>query len=272
MAALNKGVKILGVPFDAHSSFMTGAALGPQVIRKTLNTGSLNAATESGVMLSKPYDEFDAGDVSAPSGEGYIAPIRDRCAELLNEGYRVLSLGGDHSVSYPLVSAYAKVYSQLQILHIDAHPDLYDELKGNRYSNACPFARIMEEGLCRRLVQVGVRTLNPHQKDQAEKFGVEMIEMKDWYKDWKPTLNGPVYVTIDIDGIDPSFAPGVSHREPGGLTVRDVINLIHRIPGNVVGADVVEFNPNQDVQKMTAQVAAKLSKELMGRMLLDIQE
>jgi arginase len=151
------------------------------------------------------------------------------------------------------------------------HPDLYDEFEGNRLSHACPFARICEEGLVRRLVQVGIRTMNGHQRQQAERFGVEVIDMRAWARGARPELSGPLYISLDIDGIDPAFAPGVSHREPGGLTVREVIALIQNAPGPIVGADVVELNPDTDVDGVTAVVAAKLTKELLARMLLDTQ-
>ena len=123
------------------------------------------------------------------------------------------------------------------------HADLYDSLDGDRYSHACLFARSMEDGLIRRLVQVGVRTMNGHQREQADKFGVEVIQMRDFSSGVRPSLNPPVYVSIDIDGIDPAFAPGVSHFEPGGLTVREVLDMIHALPALIIGADVVEYNP-----------------------------
>ena len=102
-----------------------------------------------------------------------------------------------------------------------AHPDLYEEFEGNRLSHACPFARIMEAGLAKRLVQVGIRTLNRHQREQAEKFGVDMIEMRSLGAFDKLKADGPVYITFDTDVLDPAFAPGVSHREPGGISVRE---------------------------------------------------
>jgi arginase family enzyme len=125
----------------------------------------------------------------------------------------------------------------------------------------------MEEGLANRLVQVGIRTMNGHQREQAARYGVEVIDMRAWLGGATPSLDGLVYVSIDLDGIDPAHAPGVSHREPGGLTVRDVIGLVQNVGGMVIGADVVEFNPSQDVGGVTAQVAAKLVKELAARML-----
>ena len=164
--------------------------------------------------------------------------------------------------------AIARRHRAVTILHIDAHGDLYDEFEGDRYSHACPFARIMEEGLCERLVQVGIRTLTPHQRDQIKRFGVDTIEMQHFYSGARPSTTGPVYLTIDIDGIDPAFAPGVSHREPGGLSVRDVIAMIHSVGGPIIGADVVEFNPAQDLGGVTASVAAKITREIAGSILL----
>jgi arginase family enzyme len=131
----------------------------------------------------------------------------------------------------------------------------------------------MEEGLCERLVQVGIRTLTPHQRNQVKRFGVETIEMQHFAGGARPAIAGPVYVTIDIDGIDPAFAPGVSHREPGGLSVRDVITMMHALAGPIVGADIVEFNPSQDLGDahgvgVTASVAAKITREIAGGILL----
>ena len=155
----------------------------------------------------------------------------------------------------------------LTILHIDAHPDLYDEFEGDRYSHACPFARIMEERLATRLVQVGIRTMSGPVRAQADRFGVEVIDMRAWEAGMRPVVAGPSYVSVDLDGLDPAFAPGVSHWEPGGLSVRDVIGMIQAIPGRIVGADVVELNPLRDHDGMTAMVAAKIVKELASAML-----
>ena len=125
----------------------------------------------------------------------------------------------------------------------------------------------MEEKLVKRLVQVGIRTLNGHQREQAARFGVEIIEMKDWRDDLEFGFDTPVYVSVDLDGLDPAYAPGVSHREPGGLSTRQVIDLIHRVNQPVVGADIVEFNPRMDSGQITASLCAKLLKEISGQML-----
>ncbi|MEL6987097.1 MAG: arginase family protein [Bacteroidota bacterium] len=181
----------------------------------------------------------------------------------LIHGDHLITLGGDHSISYPVVKALSEKHDKIDILHIDAHTDLYDEFEGDRYSHACPFARIMEEELCDQLVQVGIRCLTPHQKEQAEKFNVNIIEMKDYHLSRIPIFRNPLYLSLDMDGIDPAYAPGVAHHEPGGLTSRQVIDIIHNINGNLIGADIVEFNPDRDVSGITAALAGKLLKEII---------
>jgi agmatinase len=260
-------VALLGVPLDENSSFLRGCALGPARVREALRSGASNLCAEDGTDLSSEPRFVDAGDLELPSGPAAMGVIETAVSRLLESGARVLSLGGDHSVTYPIVRAHARRHPGLQVLHLDAHPDLYDEFEGNRLSHACPFARIMEEGLVKRLVQVGIRTLNPHQREQARRFGVEMIEMKDWSSSAALSFDGPVYLTIDLDALDPAFAPGVSHHEPGGLSVRDVLGLLQRSRLPLVGADVVELNPTRDPSGVTAAVAAKLVKELAARLL-----
>ena len=196
-----------------------------------------------------------------------FAAIESGVGALIDAGKRPVSLGGDHSITYPIVKAFARRHPGLTIFHFDAHPDLYDEFEGNRLSHACPFARIMEAGLVKRLVQVGIRTMVRHQREQAEKFGVDVVEMRDLPAYAKLKATGPVYITFDMDVLDPAFAPGVSHREPGGMSVREAIAHLHAIEGEIVGADLVEFNPVQDVAGMTATVAAKILKEILGKMI-----
>ena len=165
------------------------------------------------------------------------------------------------------MKAFAPHYPELTIFHFDAHPDLYDDFEGSTLSHACPFARIMESGLAKRLVQVGIRTINRHQREQASRFGVEVVEMRALPAYDKLKAAGPVYISFDIDVLDPAFAPGVSHREPGGMSVREAIAHLHAIEGTIVGADVVEYNPVQDVAGVTATVAAKILREILGKMI-----
>lgn len=260
-------VAVLGVPLDENSSFLRGPALAPPRIRETLHSSSGNWTTERGMDLGATDRWRDLGDLALGHGAQAFAQIEEMIERLLAREARVLTLGGDHSITYPILRAYARAYPRLTILHIDAHPDLYDELDGNRSSHACPFARIMEQGLAARLVQVGIRTMNAHQRAQAERFGVEVIEMRHWQRGYNVGLNGPIYLSLDLDALDPAFAPGVSHHEPGGFSTREILDLLHGLPGPIVGADLVEYNPTRDLVDMTAMVAAKFYKEIVGRLL-----
>jgi len=259
-------VAVQGICFDANSSFIKGAARGPMGIREALFCGSANLCAESGFDLGETSRWRDFGDIRPASGPDMLAQVEDRVWQLLQHDARVLCLGGDHSITVPILRAYGRKYPGLNILHLDAHPDLYDELKGNRYSHACPFARIMEEKLAGRLVQVGIRTLNRHQRSQVRRFGVEVVEMSAWHSQCLPIFKGPVYLSLDLDVLDPAFAPGVSHHEPGGLSTRAVIGLIQQLAAPVVGADIVEFNPERDLFGITAMAAAKLLKETVALM------
>lgn len=267
-SGLPKGtVTVLGIPLDENSSFMRGSALAPAQIIRALHSESANMSTELGVDLGSSGGWSEIGDLQLSSGRDAIDQIEAAVAELIGSGMKVLSLGGDHSVSYPIIRAHAKAYGSLNVLHLDAHPDTYEEFEGSKLSHACPFARIMEEGLGVRLVQVGIRTLNPHQRGQAKRFGLTAIEMKDWPPATMPKLDSPLYVSLDMDVFDPAFAPGVSHHEPGGMSARDVLRVIHSLPVPIVGADIVELNPTRDHNAVTAMLAAKLCKELVGLML-----
>jgi arginase len=262
---------LLGIPFDGCSSYLRGAGEAPGKIREALHCDASNQWTELGVDLGAPGVYGDTGDLTFGSSESdpkdAFAAIEAGVAALLAQGRRPVSLGGDHSITFPIVKAVAKQHRELTIIHFDAHPDLYDEFEGNRLSHACPFARIMEAGLAKRLVQVGIRTINRHQREQAHRFGVEVVEMRGLPAYEKLKAAGPVYVTFDMDVIDPGCAPGVSHREPGGISVREAIAHLHAIEGEIVGADLVEYNPVRDLAGVTATVAAKILKEMLGKMI-----
>src|SRR5450755_2212197 len=259
---------ILGVPFDENSSWLRGTAGAPPMIRAALHSSASNPWTETGLDLSAKGAYCDAGDLKFAFEEPFAA-IERRVGELLDKGLRPICLGGDHSITFPILRAFGKRVPALTILHFDAHPDLYDELEGNRLSHACPFARVMEEGAAKRLIQIGIRTMTGHQREQAEKFGVEVIEMRHLPALDRMKVDGPIYISFDVDALDPAFAPGISHREPGGLSVREALAHLHAITGQIAGADIVEFNPMQDHTQITATVAAKLLKEILGKMILN---
>lgn len=257
-------VALIGIPFDKKSSFLTGAALAPDRIRETLHNGAGNYWTEN---TFNPIENERFKDLGNLPFQDYF-DIENQVAAVLATGARTLTLGGDHSIVYPVIKAQRRFFEDFDILQIDAHGDLYEEFEGDRYSHACPFARILEEKLTGRLVQVGVRTYNPHQREQVARFGVEVIEMRDFEaKAASLVFEKPIYLSLDLDALDPAFAPGVSHHEPGGLTTREVLRLIQNIPVPIIGADIVELNPHRDVAGMTAALAAKLLKEIAAKML-----
>jgi arginase len=263
------GVTLLGVPYDASSSFLRGAAGAPKAIRDALWSEAGNAWTENGIDLRAASVE-DAGDLVFTEGEPNEkarARIEAGVEAIARSGRRPLVFGGDHSITYPVLRGFRRHHPRLTILHFDAHPDLYDEFEGDPYSHACPFARSLEEGLVDRLVQVGIRTFTGHQREQARKFGVEAIEMKDWIDRRDLELRGPVYISFDLDALEPGLVPGLSHPEPGGLTIRQALAIIQGIGAPLVGADIVELNPSRDPSGISAAVAAKLARELAGQML-----
>ena len=255
-------VHIQGIQYDEKSSFQKGPRLAPPLIREALHSGSLNLFTEEGTSIEDSAIE-DKGDFKILD----YFDIEAITTRHLNENAKVFTLGGDHSITFPIIKAHHHKYPKLDILHIDAHADLYDHYEGDPYSHACPFARIMENNFAVRLVQVGIRTLNTHQAQQAEKYNVEIHQMKDLDLLNIPAFENPLYISLDMDAFDPAFAPGVSHHEPGGLTSRQVIQLIQNIKTEVVGADIVEYNPERDFQNMTAFLGAKMMKEILGKMI-----
>lgn len=260
-------IQVLQVPFDENSSYLRGPAGAPAKIMEAFHSDSSNYFTESGINLKNHPGWADTGAVVFDGIASFDSLIEKAALARLTGGKRLLALGGDHSVSFPLVRAAHSVYGPLTILHIDAHPDLYADFEGNPSSHASPFARIMENNLASRLVQVGIRTMNQHQREQAQRYGVEVIEMKHWTDAHRFQLQGPVYLSFDIDAIDPAFAPGVSHHEPGGLTSRQALSLLQNLSCTLVAADLVEFNPTRDPSGITAMFAAKLFKEMLDVML-----
>lgn len=253
---------LIGLPTDCNSSFARGPAAAPQAIRAALWSNRGNLAAEDGQEIGHDFLLEDRGDLPLTEAAGDDAIIHAAVAESLGVGAIPLLLGGDHAVSFPVVAAIAAQHGPLNILHFDAHPDLYDDFEGNPRSHASPFARILEAGHCRRLVQVGIRTLNRHCREQAARFGVEIVPIADFAPRKVPVLDGPLYVSLDLDGIDPSEAPGVSHPEPGGLRTREVLAVLHAQTARIVGADVVELNPRFDSHDRTAILAAKLVREI----------
>ena len=253
---------IQGINYDEKSSFQKGPKLAPPLIREALHSYSHNLFAENGISIENSMIE-EKGDFEISE----YFDIEEITGNHLDSNSKIFTLGGDHSITFPIIKAHRHKYPALDILQIDAHPDLYDEFEDDKYSHACPFARIMENGFAARLVQIGIRTLNAHQAEQAKKYKVEIHQMKNLDLSKIPKFTNPLYISLDMDGFDPAFAPGVSHHEPGGLSSRQVIHLIQSIEAEVIGADIVEYNPNRDFQNMTAFLAAKMMKEIIGKMI-----
>ena len=263
---------ILGIPFDEKSSYLKGASLGPGAIREASTSKMINPWTELGVNLQEDTVVADLGDLTLKGSVAEIfAYIERKVLEIIKRGVIPVILGGDHSITYPIIRAFAEKYRPLDIIHFDAHPDLYEELYGDKLSHACPFTRIMEEGLVENLAQIGIRAKIGEHEEKARKFNIKMIEMKNFRDSLSLEFKNPLYISFDMDALDPAFAPGVSHHEPGGLSSRQVIQIIHRLKAQIVGLDVVELNPTRDTSGITAAAAVKIIMEIMGKIVLQIK-
>ena len=196
---------------------------------------------------------IDYGDVfpTSSSHDSMDLSISSILKEMIDNNQVPVILGGDHSITYVTCKSIAHRVGPMKIVHFDAHPDLYDNFEGNPSSHASPFARISEHGgnICTKLISMGIRTLNPHQIHQAHRFNVEICQarcfplgtasLKKYFENFIDPCDS-VYITFDMDCLDPAFAPGVSHREPGGISTRQAVDAIMSIPGKIIGADVVE--------------------------------
>ena len=260
-------LSLLGIPHDDNSSFMKGAAEAPPHIRRELFSDCYSSWSETGVEVCADSRIRDHGDIRFDAASDPWDLIEQHVGRALESGDPLICLGGDHAITHPILRAVRRRHRQLTIVHIDAHADIYHAYQGNPRSHASPFARIMEERLADRLIQVGLRAVNDHHREQFTRFGVETIEARHCGEVQRLDLKTPVYLSLDIEALDPAHAPGVSHREPGGLSTRQVIDLIQSIDQPIVGADIVEYNPRCDISGMTATVAAKLLKEIGGMMV-----
>ncbi|MUM77888.1 agmatinase [Pseudodesulfovibrio sp. F-1] len=265
---MKRKIALMGVPLDENSSYLRGAAAGAAAAIEAVWCESANLWTETGFDLGPVLER--AGNVDfagTDSPAERMGRIAEAARDLGGSGRLPLFAGGDHSVTFPLVRGLREAVGEFDILHFDAHPDCYESFEGNAFSHASPFARIMEQGLCARLVSVGIRTATGHQREQRERYGIQWLEMRH-RADW-PVLSfsRPVYVSFDLDALDPAHAAGVSHHEPGGLTTREALAIIQAIDAPLVGADVVELNPSRDRDGVTAMTAAKIIRELAGMML-----
>ncbi|MGX5800462.1 arginase family protein [Bradyrhizobium sp. Arg314] len=246
-------VSLLGIPHDENSSYLRGPAEAPPLIRRELASDAYTSWSETGFDLTDRF--VDYGDIDFTQPGDPWERIENEVGRALDAGHPLISLGGDHAISWPVLRAVRRRHSSLTIVHIDAHPDIYHSYDDNPRSHTSPFARIMEEKLADRLIQIGLRTVNDHHRDQFKRFGVEVVEMRHFKEGLQLDLKTPVHLSMDLDALDPAFAPGISHREPGGFTTRQAIGLIQGIDQPIVAADVVEYNPRQDLSRMPPATA-----------------
>lgn len=256
---------LIGIPEDRASSFRAGAHLGPEAIRGM--AASLNPCTERGTDLAR-LDAVDQGDLSLSRDADSTRPqIGSTVGRAMDEGTVPIVLGGDHSVTVPSFNAALGRYPDVRMLYLDAHPDLYAEFEGDPFSHACVVARILDmDGMAGdRITQAGVRAWTPDQLETAEKHGIQTLPMGEM-EGFVYETPKPVYLSLDIDVLDPAFAPGVGNPVPGGLSSRALISLIQSLDANVVGMDLVEVNPLLDRANVTSVAAARLVLEALGNM------
>jgi agmatinase len=258
-----------GLPDDSQSSFRRGSAAGPQRIRLAYDGNCYNAATESGVELANMV--ADLGDLpSQRSWDLTARSYQEFAARLFQSDKTPFFVGGDHAVTVPIIAALAEIGAPVHIIQIDAHPDLYPDYEGSRDSHACTISRALEMPHIASVTQFGIRTLNAAQMPQLERYHdrLHIFFARDLPGELPQLTHipnaAPVYLTVDLDGFDPAYAPGVSHPVSGGLTPRQVLNFIQNAPWKLVGMDAVEVNPNLDVNDQTAILAARLLHEAMG--------
>lgn len=272
-------VGIVGVPLDIGTSNRTGARYGPRQIRsESVLVRPYGMATGAA-----PFDSFqvaDLGDVplNAYSLEKSVAIIEDHYHQLLRHGCKTISLGGDHTITLPILRAQAALHGPLAVIHVDAHADMNDEMFGERVTHGTIFRRAIEEGLIdpAGMIQIGLRATGyaADDFDWARNQGVQVVPAEDcWYRSLAPLMaeyrarigdKTPVYLSFDIDGLDPSVAPGTGTPEPGGLTASQGLEIIRGATGlNLIGADLVEVSPPFDTTGNTALLAANLIFEML---------
>jgi len=260
----------VGLPCDTQSTFRRGPAEGPSRIRLAYDGRCYNATTELGADLAGLVS--DVGDwPSGGSWEGTRDDYRARAEEVLAGEAVPFFAGGDHAVTMPLVEALAVLDEPVHVVQLDAHPDLYPEFDGDRWSHACVGARILEMEHVASLTQIGIRTLNHAQLEVARRHAGRLTILEARDVPFRPSDlshipdDAPVYLTVDLDAFDPAYAPGVSHPVPGGISPRQALALIQEAPWRLVGMDAVEVNPSLDQGDRTAVLAARLLHEAMGR-------
>uniref|UniRef100_A0A8C5QDN4 Agmatinase (putative) n=1 Tax=Leptobrachium leishanense TaxID=445787 RepID=A0A8C5QDN4_9ANUR len=268
----------IGIPLDTATSNRPGARFGPRHIRaESIMVRRYNMDTRTA-----PFDSMmvaDIGDVNVNlyNLKDSCVRIKEAYQQIMAAGCVPLTLGGDHMITYPILQAVAEKHGPVGLVHVDAHDDTGDTALGEKLYHGTPFRRSAEEGLldCKRVVQIGLRgsSYTPDPYDFCREQGFRTVFAKDcWLKSLTPLMeevrlqmgSKPVYITFDIDGLDPSFAPGTGTPEIAGLTTAQALEIIRGCKGlNIVGCDLVEVAPMYDLSGNTALTAANLLFEML---------
>lgn len=268
----------VGVPFDLGTSNRTGARAGPRQIRtESVMLRPYNVSTRKA-----PFERLrvaDYGDVAVNPYNLHdsISRIEAAYDRIVAANCTPITLGGDHTITLPILRAMHRKYGKLGLVHVDAHADVNDTMFGEKIAHGTPFRRAVEEGLldCHRVVQIGLRGTgySAEEYDWGREQGFRVVQAEEcWHRSLQPLMHevkaqvekGPVYLSFDIDGLDPAFAPGTGTPEIGGLTVPQGLEIIRGLAGvNLVGGDVVEVSPPFDPFGTTALLAANLAFEIL---------
>lgn len=268
----------VGVPFDIGTSNRAGARFAPRQIRaESCLLRPYNMATRAA-----PFDSLQVADIGDVAINTFnladsLRLIETAYGEIAASGAKPLTMGGDHTIVLPILRALAKKHGPVGIVHVDAHADINDTMFGEKFAHGTPFRRAIEEGLInpRRMAQIGLRGTGytAEDFDWPRSHGVRVVAAEDcWYKSLAPLMSelrasfgrGPVYITFDIDGLDPSCAPGTGTPEIGGLTTIQGMEIIRGCRGmDVIGGDLVEVAPPYDTTGNTSLLAANLLFEML---------
>lgn len=279
-------VAIVGIPYDGGTSYRGGTRFGPRKIREmsVLLWGYNNLLQVAPLKVLKVVDYGDV-NVIPVNIEATMQAVTSEVSAVLATNTAVISLGGDHSLSLPLLRAHAAKHGPLAVVHFDSHPDTWEsEFEGQLYSHGTPFRHAIQEGLIdtEAYIQVGIRgsTSAPHDYQDAKNLGAKLLAIEEVFERGIPNVsaylrqvvgNKPTYISLDIDAVDPAFAPGTGTPEVGGLTSFQMLQLVRGLRGlNIVGFDLVEVNPSFDHGDITAILAANLVFEFLS--LLAVQK
>ena len=276
-------VAVVGVPYYGATSYRSGTRFGPRAIREqTLLLWGYNNALQVAPFEKLKVIDYGDVDVIPVDVVGTHQAVEREVGALLAAGCRVVTLGGDHSISLPLLRVHRQKYGPLAVVHFDAHPDTWDEeFPGRKFSHGTPFRRAIDEGLIdlNAYLQIGIRGPTPaaHDYEDARRLGARMITFDEALSLGTDGVIAeirrrvgprPMYLTFDIDAVDPAFAPGTGTPEVGGFSSWQALQMVRGLRGlNLVGCDLVEVSPPFDSQGITAILAANLAFEFLSLMV-----